>query len=296
MHSGVGDCSSSYSTVRMLSYYLVMWCPPPLLQVDAGHWAGWMVYSLIILATFLTLKIINYRLHRDLGADPVPEEEEEEDKEKEEGEGKGVEKEKESKSGEHLKKEKAVEEEEAVGRKELELDGEILTDEMTMALEAGILRPEGALSGREFMSSHESQSESLQQHRDSASTLGHSSLQHSSEDTTELQHLTSTDGAALVAVEVENDGTVEKEEEEEDEKGREDCDKKSEPTTAPGAEEKGMVREAREEEEEEVASKGAESEEEYHTPSVSLVPGTGMEYGLVPIQEESVLSSRESNR
>ena len=274
--------------------------PLPLLQVDAGYWAGWLVYSLVILATFLTLKIINYRLHRDLGADPVPEEEEEE--EKEEGEGEGAEKEKEdSKNGEHSKKEKETEEEEAMERKELGMDGEILTDEMAKAIEAGILHPEGALSCKEFVSSYESQTESLQRHRDSASTLGHSSLQHSCEDTTELQHITSTETEALVAVEVESEGGKENEEEEEEEgekgekgeKGGKDADnQKSGPITTPGAEEKGMGREAREEEEED---KGEESEE-YHTPSVSLVPGAGMESGLAPIDEESVLSPRESNK
>ena len=58
-------------------------------QIDAMHPAGWVVYSVFVLGTFLILKVINMRLHKSLGTDPVPEEEEEEDQQREEGEGEG---------------------------------------------------------------------------------------------------------------------------------------------------------------------------------------------------------------
>ena len=56
-------------------------------QVNASFWVGWFLYSLIIVVTFMVLKIINFRLHYCLGSDPIPEEmtvkveEEEEDQE-----------------------------------------------------------------------------------------------------------------------------------------------------------------------------------------------------------------------
>ena len=55
------------------------------------HPAGWVVYAVFVLSTFLILKIINMRLHKSLGEDPVPEEEEEEEENQEEGEGEGEE-------------------------------------------------------------------------------------------------------------------------------------------------------------------------------------------------------------
>ena len=42
------------------------------------------MYSLLILITFLVLKVVNTRLHRSLGSDPVPEEEEQEEEESKE--------------------------------------------------------------------------------------------------------------------------------------------------------------------------------------------------------------------
>ena len=54
--------------------------------------AGWVVYSIFVLGTFLILKVINMRLHLSLGTDPVPEEEEEEQEDTavgDEGEGEG---------------------------------------------------------------------------------------------------------------------------------------------------------------------------------------------------------------
>ena len=53
-------------------------------QIDATHPAGWVVYGVFVLGTFLTLKIINMRLHKSLGEDPIPEEER---SQQEEGEG-----------------------------------------------------------------------------------------------------------------------------------------------------------------------------------------------------------------
>ena len=53
-------------------------------QIDATHPAGWVVYGVFVLGTFLTLKIINMRLHKSLGEDPIPEEE---PSQQEEGEG-----------------------------------------------------------------------------------------------------------------------------------------------------------------------------------------------------------------
>lgn len=56
-------------------------------QIDATHPAGWTVYAVFILSTFLILKVINMRLHKSLGKDPEPEEEEqEEEREGAEGE------------------------------------------------------------------------------------------------------------------------------------------------------------------------------------------------------------------
>lgn len=56
------------------------------------HPAGWVVYSVFVLATFLILKVINMRLHLSLGTDPVPEEEEQDQEEDAvvEGEGEGA--------------------------------------------------------------------------------------------------------------------------------------------------------------------------------------------------------------
>ena len=66
-----------------LCFFVMLCC-----QIRTDHWSGWFTYAMIVLATFLILKIVNTRLHHSLGTDPVPEEEEskkEEEEEEEEG-------------------------------------------------------------------------------------------------------------------------------------------------------------------------------------------------------------------
>ena len=61
----------------------------PSLQIDPSHFAGWLVYGLFVLASFIVLKLYNLRLHKSLGTDPEPElepEKEEEEEEEDEGE------------------------------------------------------------------------------------------------------------------------------------------------------------------------------------------------------------------
>ncbi len=41
-------------------------------QVAATNWIGWLVYGITTLVAFLTLKIVNIRLHQSLGNDPPP--------------------------------------------------------------------------------------------------------------------------------------------------------------------------------------------------------------------------------
>lgn len=44
----------------------------PVSQVAPNTWIGWLVYSVVALVAFLTLKIVNIRLHQSLGNDPPP--------------------------------------------------------------------------------------------------------------------------------------------------------------------------------------------------------------------------------
>jgi len=50
-------------------------------QINSLHWAGWLVYSLFVLFSFIVMKVVNLRLHLSLGTDPVPEPEKEEESE-----------------------------------------------------------------------------------------------------------------------------------------------------------------------------------------------------------------------
>lgn len=45
-------------------------------QLDGTRIAGWVVYSLLTCVWFIFLKTLNFRLHKALGSDPVPESEE----------------------------------------------------------------------------------------------------------------------------------------------------------------------------------------------------------------------------
>ena len=49
------------------------------LQIRVAHWSGWFTYSVIVVTTFLILKVVNTRLHQSLGNDPIPEEEPEQE-------------------------------------------------------------------------------------------------------------------------------------------------------------------------------------------------------------------------
>lgn len=166
-------------------------------------------------------------------------EEEEEDKRLEEGEGEGEDKEGEN---EEEEKEKSGEDEKSeADRKELRMDGQIV--ESTEA---------------KTENTEEEIEESLKQHCDSASTLGHSSAQQSSqEDTAELLPVvTSSEDAKAVVV------TVDQELEEGEGQGKEE--EVSDETEA-----KLKV------------EKDSSSEGDFHTSQLA-----SMEPGLTPINEE----------
>ena len=149
-------------------------------QAAVQHWAGWIVYGIVVLTTFLVIKTVNFRLHRALDMNPEEEEEEE-------GEGKKEGEEGESEDG--GKGESGGEGD----RKELGLDGKVVEPSLSKAEEAGVIILPGQVSQGELEGSREVE-EGLQHHRDSASTLGQSSTYHSSQETAELQVVASTEG------------------------------------------------------------------------------------------------------
>ena len=57
----------------------VLLCLVNLLQIQPKDWPGWFTYVLIVLITFLVLKITNTRIHHSLGEEKEEEEEEEEE-------------------------------------------------------------------------------------------------------------------------------------------------------------------------------------------------------------------------
>ena len=256
-------------------------------QVDVKHWAGWTAYTIFIFGTFLTLKIINYRLHRALGIDQVVEEEEEEEHGSEDEE-------KVCETGKAATSEDAKKEEEAEAeRKELGLDGQVVdTTAQTKALEAGFTLPGQTLDIEKSAEQKGNETEeSLQHHRDSASTLGYSSNHQSTpEETTELRALAvggeegeETAKPLLVAVDLEGEGDEgdEEKEEEEEEGGRKDDEGLDQ------ADSSGSTLRADKE--------SSSSEGEYHTPPVlSFTPSSSTEPGLKPIHEEP-LSSQPTN-
>ena len=135
---------------------------------------GWALYSIFILATFLVIKTVNFRLHKALDMNPEEDEEEEEEEEEEGG----------GKQGEEEKKSPTVEgrrEEEGEGeRKELGLDGRVIEPSETKA-DGGVTLPGQVDSKKEEEEEErEDMEESLRKHRDSASTLGQSSAHQSS--------------------------------------------------------------------------------------------------------------------
>ncbi|CAI8048359.1 Protein pecanex [Geodia barretti] len=139
------------------------------------HWLGWTLYGVVICATFLVIKIINFHLHKALDMNPEEDEDEGGEKtggEEEEKEGEGV--------NEEEKVEKGASEEEEGERKELGLDGKLVEQLLPgqVAVEVGEKR-----EGEE--------EERLNNHRDSASTLGQSSTYQSSQETAELQLVSS---------------------------------------------------------------------------------------------------------
>lgn len=218
------------------------------------------MYAVIILGTFLLLKIVNFRLHKALDMNPQLEEEEED---KRSGEGEGEDQEAENDGGE---KEKRDEEEKIeTDRKELGLDGKIVGSAEAKAMEAGAPpHSETQLSTEEKQIDIE---ESLKQHRDSASTLGHSSNQQSSqEDTAELLPLVTSpeDGKAV------QPRVVSVDQEQMEGRAKEELldQADSSPSTLK-------------------VEKGSSSEGDYQTPPLlSLAPGSSMEPGLKPINEE----------
>ena len=199
-----------------------------------------MLYAIVILKTFLVLKIINFRLHKALDMNPELEEEEE-DKQLEEGEGEGEGEDKEGEKEEEEKEKSGEDEKSETDRKELGMYGQIV--------ESAESKPENT---------EEEIEESLKQHCDSASTLGHSSAHQSSqEDTAELLPLvTSTEDAKAVVV------TVDQELDEEQGQAKEI-------EVSDDTEAKSKV------------EKESSSEGEYHTPQLA-----SMEPGLTPINEE----------
>ena len=154
-----------------------------------------MLYGIVILATFLAIKIINFRLHKAL--DMNPEEDEEEEEEEEAGK-----KTREEEEEEEEKAEKKMEEggsEEEGERRELGLDGKLVEQSLTKSEESGHPLLPGQVSGEveergEEEEEEEEEDESMRKHRDSASTLGHSSTYHSSQETAELHPVSSGTG------------------------------------------------------------------------------------------------------
>ena len=142
-----------------------------------------MLYAIFIFATFLVLKIVNFRLHKSLDTNPEEEEEEEQQPSSEGEQDVGD-------DGEKGDREKGEEGERE--RKELNLDGQVVETAQTKAEEAGVMLPGQVGSREEEEESKKNDVEdSLQRHRDSASTLGHSSTYHSGvDDTAELQPVT----------------------------------------------------------------------------------------------------------
>ena len=141
---------------------------------------------MIILGTFTIIKIINFRLHKSLDTNP-------EEDESEEVEGSEGEQEDEGPAGEEKgapdDEKKEEEKREARDGKELEVDGQIDDALQTKAQEAGLPLPGQVPQESELEGEMKSVEESLQRHRDSASSLGHSSQNQSSpeEVTAELQ-------------------------------------------------------------------------------------------------------------
>lgn len=60
-------------TPRIVGFGLPHHPPSLYVQIDPNHWAGWFVYTLFILVSFIIFKVVNIRLHLSLGTDPVPE-------------------------------------------------------------------------------------------------------------------------------------------------------------------------------------------------------------------------------
>ena len=150
------------------------------LQAAVDHWLGWMLYGVVICTTFLVIKIINFRLHKALDLNPEEDEDEAEGgentgEEEEEKEGEGV-----NEEEEEEKVEKGVSEEEEGERKELGLDGKLVEQ----------LLP-GQVVGEVGEKRESEEEERMDMHRDSASTLGQSSTYQSSQETAELQLVSS---------------------------------------------------------------------------------------------------------
>ena len=109
-------------------------------QAAVDHWLGWTLYGVVICATFLVIKIINFHLHKALDMNPEEDEDEGGEKtgeEEEEKEGEGV--------NEEEKVEKGASEEEEGERKELGLDGKLVEQLLPgqVAVEVGERRRRG---------------------------------------------------------------------------------------------------------------------------------------------------------
>ena len=234
-----------------------------------------MIYTVFILLTFLVLKIINFRLHKALDLEPTADEEEEE----EAGEDRQS-----SSEGDHVieeegekempREERRGGEEEDRERKELSEDAEFVDATEAKREETAMVLPGQAsaeLTEEEEVAKLKDAEDSLQKHRDSASTLGQSSnYQSSPEEPTELT-------AVAVAEETQRGGGRARE----------------------TAAESLLVMidaevEGRREKKNRPSDARAEDELEYHTPSkVPVGAGSGTEPGLKPINEEAKSSEQK---
>ena len=160
-------------------------------------------------------------------------------------------------------------------RKELGMDGQIIDTAESKAVEAGFTLPgqtqETDNADKEKQGDID---ESLKHHRDSASTLGHSSTYQSSpEETSELQTLTAEASEGnktsqlLVTIDLEEEG----------------CSRGKEGEALDQIDSPGSTLKV---------EKESSSDGEYHTPPLLPITGSSTEPGLKPINEEPQISDK----
>ena len=195
-----------------------------------------------------------------------PEEDESEDQQASEGEQENRESAGEGGAPDDKKEEE--EKREAGERKELEVDGQIDAASQAKAQEAGLTLPGQVLLESERVGETKSAEEGLQRHRDSASSLGHSSQYQSSPEEVTAELKTGGGGATGG-------------------KGEESLLVTIDTAMEVRGEKKGQF-------ESSLSAVKVESEEE-HPLLVPFCASSSMEPGLKPINEEPQLLSQKSN-